>query len=237
MKITVFNGSPRGERGNTHVMVKAFLEGAEKVGAEVGNFFLVKYKINHCLGCFSCWEKTPGKCVIKDDMEMLIEKFISSNVVVIATPVYVDNITGITKNFMDRLIPIADPHFEPDDNGETRHVKRFENYPKIVVISNCGFPEQTHFQVIRLLFKRVARNLHSEVIGEIYRGEGELLNKNILMLKPKIWKYKKLLKKAGKEIVLSSKLSEDTKKELEKPLIPYDFYNKGANKRWDKSLK
>ena len=105
------------------------------------------------------------------------------------------------------------------------------------MISNCGFPEQEHFQVLRLLFRRVARNFHSEVIAEIYRGAGQLLQVDHLMLKPILWKYKKLLEKAGREVAENMRLPEATREELEKPLIPHDMYMKGANKEWDKLLK
>ena len=50
-------------------------------------------------------------------------------------------------------------------------------------------------------------------------------------------KYKKLLKKAGKEVVQNMRLSEATREELEKPIIPHDMYMKGANKEWDRQLK
>ncbi len=43
------------------------------------------------------------------------------------------------------------------------------------MISNCGFPEQSHFQVLGLLTRRMARNYHTEFVGEIYRGAGALL--------------------------------------------------------------
>jgi multimeric flavodoxin WrbA len=236
VKITIFNGSPRAEAGNTHVMVEAFMKGAREGGAEVENVFLARKEIKPCRGCFGCWLKTPGECVIKDDMAELLEKFAGSDIVVFATPLYVDNVTGIMKNFMDRLIPGGDPHFEKDEGGECAHLMRSEKRVKLVVISNCGFPEQSHFQVLELLFKRVARNMRTEVIGEIYRGGGAILKDAPLILKPVIRKYKKLLQKAGKEIAENLRLSEETRSKLEKPLIPEERYIAEANEYFDKLL-
>lgn len=236
MKITIFNGSPRAENGNTHVMVTAFMKGAVRAGAEVENVFLAKKEINHCRGCFSCWLKTPGKCIIKDDMAGLIEKLASSDIIVFATPLYVDNVTGIMKNFMDRMIPAGDPHFEKEKGGECVHIIRSEKIPKLVIISNCGFPEQSHFQVLELLFKRIARNMRTEVIGEIYRSGGAILKDAPLILKPVIYKYKKLLQTAGREIVEKQQLSAETRAKLEKPLMSEERYIAGANEYFDKLL-
>ena len=47
--------------------------------------------------------------------------------------------------------------------------------PKVIALSGCGFPEQTHFEVLRVLFRRMTRNMGAELIGEIYRGEAGLL--------------------------------------------------------------
>ncbi|MBU2598723.1 MAG: flavodoxin family protein [Actinobacteria bacterium] len=235
MKITVFNGSHRGKNGNTHVMVEEFLYGARDVGAEVENIFLIKKEIKPCLSCFTCWVKTPGKCIIKDDMKDLLSKFMSSDIVVFATPIYVDNITGIMKIFIDRLIPLIDPHYERDEEGECRHTKRFEKYPKFVVISNCGYPEQSHFQVLSLLFKRIARNIHSEVIAEIYRGGGWLY-KTSLISDPLFCKYKELLREAGEEIVKNLKLSKKTISKLKEPIISVDEFIEFANRGCDKLL-
>jgi multimeric flavodoxin WrbA len=233
MKITIFNGSPRGKKGNTHFMVKEFSKGAEQAKAEVENVFLVKKKIRPCRGCFTCWIKTPGKCVIKDDMAELIQKLCESDIVVFATPVYIDNVTGIMKNFMDRLIPVLDPHFAKDEGGECVHVSRYEKPAKLVIISNCGFPEQSHFHVLELLFKRIARNMRSEVIGEIYRSGGAILREAPVILRPVISKYKKLLQLAGMEIVEKQRLSEETRLKLEKPLISDEQYITAANEYFD----
>ena len=236
MKIVVFNGSPRRGKGNTHLMVEEFLNGAKEAGAEVENVFLFKKKIKPCLGCFDCWLQTPGKCVQKDDMEGVLALFIKADLIVFATPLYIDNVTGTMKTFMDRMIPLTEPYFEKDPQGEYRHRKRYEKIPKIAVISNCGFAEQTHFQVLSLLFKRIARNMHTELIAEIYRGGGELLRLDVPVLLPLVAKYREILKKAGREIATDGKLSDNTKAELEEPIVPYDMYMEGANKYWDKLL-
>jgi multimeric flavodoxin WrbA len=237
MKITVFNGSPRAEKGNTYSISNEFSEGAKSAGAEVENIFLVNKQIKYCKGCFGCWIKTPGKCVIDDDMAELLVKFVSSDVVIFATPLYVDNVSGIMKCFMDRLIPLIDPHFEIDEKGECRHPMNRGKAPKIAVISNCGFPQQSHFQVLQLLFGRIARNMHSEIIAEIYRSSGEIIGHPPLLLRPLVWQYNKLLQKAGREVVNDLKLSEETRKELEKPLVSAELYMKGANKYWDNELE
>jgi len=234
MKITVFNGSPHGERGNTNVIVEEFLKGAVKAGAEVENIFLVKKHIEHCLGCSNCWVKTPGRCIINDDMKELLEKFISSDIVGFATPIYFDSVTGIMKNFIDRLIPLVDPHFKKDERGMSRHLKRFEKYPKFLVISNCGFPEWSRFQVIHLLFKKIAISMHTEVIAEIYRNSGELLKAP--GFKQIISEYKRVVRKAGEELATNLKLSRETLLELKKPIISDDQYIRLANHNWDRLL-
>jgi len=236
MRITVFNSSPRTENGNTHRMVREFAAGAEEAGATVENIFLADLEIRPCRGCFACWQRTPGTCIYTDDMPELLRKFPESDLVVFATPLYVDNVSGIMKLFMDRLIPLADPHFGKDSEGECIHPTRNASVPRIAVISNSGFPEQSHFQVLRLLFRRVSRNFQSELVAEIYRGAGELLGSGNALAKPLLKRYAKLLRQAGREVVETGRLSEETRDALERPLVPERMYIKGANKHWDKEL-
>ncbi len=234
MKITVFNGSPRGSRGNTHIMAEAFTEGLRRAGAEVENILLVEKNIKHCLGCFSCWVKTPGKCVIKDDMAPLLDKYIKSDIVVYATPLYVDYVSGIMKDFMDRMLPIVCPEFEKDGDGQTRHKRRYEKYPDMIMMSNCGFPEVGQFEVLQLFCDRNMRFGKANVIAQIYRSQGELLKSDNAGLKPLIEKYKDLLREAGEEIAKNRKLPLKLQEELEKPLIPEDKYAGDVNRAWEK---
>jgi multimeric flavodoxin WrbA len=237
MRITVFNGSPRGKRGTTNVMVEEFLAGASGAGAEVENLFLVEKKIEHCLGCVACWVKTPGRCVQEDDMEELIEKFVGSDISVFATPLQIDNLSGIMKNFIDRLIQTRMPYFEVHTDGETRHLNRHEHQPAIMMISSCGYPEQSQFQVIRLWLKRFSRNFDMEIVGEIYRSWGWLLKAEDEELKPKIAAYKNLLRGAGQEVAGKGKLLEETAAELKRPILPEEMHAELSNKRWDEAIR
>ena len=238
MKIVAINGSPKGRASSTNQMVTSFLKGAQKAGAETVNIYLAEKEIKHCKGCFSCWVNHPGQCVIKDDMAELMSLREDADILVLATPLYVDNISGILKDFMDRSIVKVDPHFQKDSKGECRHLKTSEGqYPKIVMMSNCGFTERSHFQVISHWIKRAALNMHTEVIGEIYATQGGLLTAPIEDLRPIISNYLKLLEKAGEEIVTTLKISEETDKSLEKNFIPDEIYIQQANNYFDTILK
>jgi len=243
MRITVFNGSPAGKNSATHKMVQEILTGAIDEGAETQNFFLAEKNINYCRACGHCFEVQLNKCAIKDDMQEMLDSYKQSDIVIFATPLYVDNVSGIMKVFFDRCLSLSSPYVGKDDHGEFRHIDKpgfsnaYAKVPKWVAVSNAAFPEQSQFQVISLLFKRMARNFHTEVIAEIYRGEGPLLKEIVPELTTVVQNYKELLRKAGRELVGSWKLLEETKIELKKPLIPHDAYVRGWNGFIDNNWK
>lgn len=227
MKITAFNGSPRGSRSNTEVMVRSFLNGAAESGAEVENFFLSEMTVNHCRGCRQC-VNLNGQCVIQDDMQMLLYKYIESDIVIFATPLMIDNISGMLKVFFDRTFCLGNLQLEKDKAGECRRSrsKLYEHYvmPKIVVMANSGYPERSNFQVIKQLMKRTARNFGMQIIAEIYKTQGVLLNAGIKRLHPKIDDYNKLLHRAGGEIVKYSKLLPETESALKEDFMTSEEY-------------
>jgi len=238
VNITVFCGSHKGREGNTLLMVEEFLKGAEEAGAKSETVILAEKKIGYCKGLFECWLKTPGKCRLRDSMDELLPLFLESELVVFACPVYFDNVPALMKTFVDRLTPLLYPHFEEAEKGTYRHVKRFEKVPKILLISNSGLPGQQNFQVQSLFFRRLARSLHTELIAEIYRDEGEIFRgKDNLLLKPLLSKYKKLLRSAGREIVEKQKISEKLSEDLKKALVPPSLYIKFGNEEWDRLIQ
>jgi len=155
---------------------------------------------------------------------------------VLATPLYIDNISGRLKVFMDRMMITASPYWGKDENGESRHLTTKKS-PKLMMISNCGYPERSQFQVISHWLKRHARNINAEIIGEIYATEGALLSIKEGELEPIISNYIKNLEIAGREISTEMKLSPETIKALEKKFVPDEIYVKECKKYVNNLLK
>ncbi|MGL5329408.1 MAG: flavodoxin family protein [Peptostreptococcaceae bacterium] len=97
-KILLINASNR--KKNTYNILISIEKILKNKGYETEIITLYDYKIGFCKGCEACILK--GKCFIKDDASIIIEKIINSDGLVIGTPVYLNNMSGILKTFIDR---------------------------------------------------------------------------------------------------------------------------------------
>lgn len=236
MQITVFNGSPRGRNGNTNVMVSALLDGAAAAGAEVNNVLLSEEGIKNCMGCFTCWAKTPGECAINDNMKELLKLYTGSDIVGYATPLYSGNITPMLKNFIDRLLPLVTPYIhEIPEHGFIHQLRKNKaNETRYVVLSNSGFPGKDGFGNITTLFG------YKNPIASIYRNCAEALttlaSRHPHVLK-KVEEYKNVLYNAGSELVVHGRITPETSHELEMEILSGEEYMDLANQYWESMLK
>ena len=90
--------------GNTEILVKEALMGAEEEGAEVEVVRWTDYKILPCDGLATCLFGGTG-CNLKDkdDHNYLLQKIYEFDGVVFGTPCYIKEATAIVKQFIDRL--------------------------------------------------------------------------------------------------------------------------------------
>ena len=140
MNVFLINGSPKGSRSNTYRLSSAFVDGMKEMSEVVLREVTVsQLNIKHCLGCFACWNKTPGRCCISDDMGSVIENMLWADVILWSFPLYYFSVPGPLKNLMDRQLPMALP-FMTADSESGGHPSRYDMSGKRhVVISTCGF--------------------------------------------------------------------------------------------------
>jgi len=88
-------------RSNTEIILDYILDKLGKHGHLCEKIKLKDYRIEPCTECKAC--KKLGTCCINDDMTTyIIPKLLGSHVIILASPVFFDNVTSLTKLFMDR---------------------------------------------------------------------------------------------------------------------------------------
>ena len=227
MKILVLNGSPKGEKSITMELTQTFLDGAQfKADTEIID--VSKLEVKSCLGCYVCWTKTPGKCVIKDDMEEYLAKRIEADIIVWSFPLYCFNVPGGLKNFIDRGLPLKLPFMSPDDE-RGRHPSRYDlTHQSHIIISTCGFwTAEGNYDSITAMFNRIF-------------GIGKYTNifcpQSGIFGKPETKKivepYLETVRQAGAEYA-NGGICEATLAELAKPMLSRNVYEAAADASWD----
>ncbi|MGO9022163.1 MAG: NAD(P)H-dependent oxidoreductase [Syntrophobacteraceae bacterium] len=233
MKVLALNSSPRGEGvSKTGIMLDAFAEGMRQAGAEVETIHLRKKKINNCIGCYTCWTKTPGVCVHKDDMtKELFPKWLEADIAVYATPLYHYTVNASMKAFIERTLPVLEPFLITRD-GKTSHPMRHKT-PASVILSVAGFPELKVFdqlsRYVKFMFGKGLR-------AEIYRPGAEALGA------PQFAATKKDILEAtvqaGRELVQNgSVLAATTERITQRIGGDFEFTAKMANLFWKTCIR
>ena len=128
--------------------------------------------IRPCVGCFSCWNKTPGRCVVRDgydDIGVLIHR--AAEVVVISRYTY-GGFSGFVKNVLDRCIGYALPQFEVVD-GETHHRRRYdEDKPYTFIFYGPGLGREQRERARRYV-TAVCANTRGHVRDVVFRQCGQ----------------------------------------------------------------
>lgn len=231
MKILVLNGSPRGEHSNTMQLTNAFLKGIQRGGeCTIETVPVYQKNIRDCLGCFGCWTKTPGKCVISDDMAQILTAYLEADVIVWSFPLYYYGMPSKIKALMDRLLPTNLPFMAVSETGENcGHPSRYDMSGKrYVLLSTCGFYTREHnYDALEKQFD----TLYGEKLLKIFCPEGELFAQP--QLKARCNEYLKSVEAAGCEWMSKGAVSSETKKKLDELLYPPEAFVEMADASWD----
>ncbi|MDY6835420.1 MAG: flavodoxin family protein [Chloroflexota bacterium] len=99
VRITAIYGSPR-RGGNSASLLRRAIDGAQEAGAHVEEIVLRDLKISPCLEIYGC--KKDGECVINDDFQKVRDIMLSSQGIILASPIFFYSVSAHTKILMDR---------------------------------------------------------------------------------------------------------------------------------------
>lgn len=133
---------------------------------------LSEQKIHNCVGCFGCWTKTPGKCVIRDDAVKIYPLIAESEKVLYISKIKYGSYDTPMKTMLERAIPIQQA-FIRLWHGETHHVQR-RVVPKQAVIVGYGDTSPEEQEVFRQLIQRNAHNMNFESYRVLFVPESAL---------------------------------------------------------------
>lgn len=154
MRILAICGSPR--KGNTEFMLRTVLDAAK---GEKELILLRDIKMKHCSGCSICMkEKTD--CTIKDDdVAKILDKMVEADVVVFGSPTYFDNVPGLMKDFIDRMLPF----FE---------IKKLKGKKAaIVVVGHLKLGEGSIEKAAEIM-KNTCNLFEMNIVGQVFASSG-----------------------------------------------------------------
>ncbi len=234
MNILAINGSPKGERSNTWRLTSAFLRGiatreesACGQTSAVETLHVAKLDIKPCLGCFSCWSKTPGTCCLHDDMQAIIEKILWADVIIWSFPLYYFGLPGPLKNLIDRQLPMSLPFMSVEAQSGGHPSRHDMSGKRTVVISTCGFyTAKGNYSGVTDLFDRLCGK---GGYTALFCGQGELFR--VKELAERTDEYLSHVEKAGEEFV-DGGITGETRAKLDQDLFPRDAFEAMADASW-----
>lgn len=227
-KVLVLNSSPHRDRGGTGQVLLPMVEGMRSAGADVETVYPHGLEVGYCRGCYHCWTATPGRCVQRDDMDTLLPQVAGSDILVLATPLYVDGMNAAMKAVVDRLIPLLDA-FLVEHDGHCRHDRAAAFRPgRVALVAACGFTELDNFGPLVAHVRAACRNMGREYAGALLRPYADSL--------PELGRHGAAVedvlaacRAAGVELVRDGRVSDATAARAGRELVTREQYISAVN--------
>ena len=224
MRILVLNGSPK-KKSDTFRLMDAFLKGLNRGGEhEVHIVNVIDKKIAPCHGCFSCWQREDGHCVIPDDQNAILDVYRDADLIIWSFPLYCYGMPSHLKAVLDRTIPLVKMKMVQQPDGTVQH-EALVDFSRIhtVVICGCGFP---HWEGNFDGLKHMCKTCFGDPVM-VCVPETPMLNvpAAAIVADPLLNRFEE----AGAEYAANLRLSAETVAALETPMISADEYIRNVN--------
>lgn len=167
---------------------------------------------------------------------MLLANIDLADILVLASPVYVDGITGPMKTLLDRMIPCIHPFIELQ-KGHCRHPVRSDKQgKKMVLVASCGFWERDNFDPLLVHLTAASKNLGLEFAGALLRPQGSAL-KFMSKSGMGVDDIFAQAQEAGRQMIKEGKMALETLKIISRDLMPLEKYCELLNNSFKEMLE
>ncbi len=164
MNTLILKGGPATGHQEFHTYLKNLERKLEKNPGTVQTCNLAEMNIHYCTGCWSCWLKTPGRCMFRDDMEQILPRVLTADFVIYATPLAMGFVHSSLKKTMDRMIPLVLPYIGIY-HGECHHYLRYPKSPAMgVLVEKEEDTDAADLEIVTRTFQRLSLNFRSRFI-------------------------------------------------------------------------
>ena len=182
MNVLAIVGSPRKGKA-TDTLVDRAIEGARSRSPDcsVKKINLIDYDIRHCRNCLACrdavTEEPVSPCVIRDDMDALVEELLRSDSLIFGTPVHMGFATAIMMAFLERICWVFARPAKRYLHVTGCPLPRSDKGRKAVIIVAAGIvpPILRRFcdQATPLIKGVIKDSLNAKTVGDMYAGDIE----------------------------------------------------------------
>lgn len=159
MKICILMGSPR-KNGNTAQCLREFCDELKHLGHTAAVYWLYDYHLEPCYACRGCqqdWEHFA--CVRQDDMGILAQSVLESDLLVLATPIYSWYCTGPMKNVLDRFVYGFNKYYG-DKKGPALWAGK-----KVALFVTCGYKPAHGADLFEEGIRRYCKHSQLQYVG------------------------------------------------------------------------
>ena len=233
-RILILNGSPHRAASTTMLATNALVQGMMACGKyEAETIHISDLRITPCTGCLSCWGRTEGECVIRnDDIPWVKQKIEASDLLIGSFPLYFFGMPGQMKVMMDRLLSMVGAYhgqLTPRDSSPAHAFRSPVASRKFLVVSGCAYTETdvVYDPICRQLDLVCGKGNYTAVLCPQFKtmiDNGGARKERILSR----------FVRAGEEYARTGTLSPETIRAITKPLFSPEVYSTILENVWEK---
>ena len=160
IKVLGISTSPR-FKGNSDLLLRRALAGAESAGAGIEYLRLSDYKVSPCIECNACY--ATGACKVQDDYQQLLKKILDADRIIFATPIFFMTVCAQAKMIIDRCQCLwAHKYVLKKELTTAGHDRR------AMVIAVGGSRSKKQFECVRLIMKSYFDSLQVHYAANLF---------------------------------------------------------------------